>query len=411
MHYLDGWVGLNNIEKIASLPDVIQIRVLHPGRTFAVTTAGDTILGTKQVRDTFSFSGNGIKVGVISDGVTNLSAAIASGDLPSNVHVLDNSFGGNEGTAMLEIVHDMAPSAELYFETGKKSDTKFDTALENLSESGCSVIVDDVGFPNEPYFEDGSGTTSAKVKEVLGYRTPPIIISAAGNAGDPRWGEGHYQGEFYPDNQDSLLNDFGKGSSSDYLYATIAPHDNLTVFLQWNDQWRNANNQYDLFLEDKVDGKWKDIWGNNNTLTDKNPIREIPWTNDNDTYNTDVRISVRKHSMSDISKTLELYMYTGSNKSGIWSTNLVATDSIYGHQCVSDVITVGAIDSNISGYTTNEAFSSQGPCTQYYPDGYVQRPKPDIMGVDNVSVSGAGKFPCKRSPSSALSREMRARLR
>ena len=33
-HYIDAWIGLNNIENVASLSNVTQIRVLHPGRNF-----------------------------------------------------------------------------------------------------------------------------------------------------------------------------------------------------------------------------------------------------------------------------------------------------------------------------------------------------------------------------------------
>ena len=62
-------------------------------------------------------SGVGITVGVLSDGVDSLPASIASGDLPADVRVLAPGYG-DEGTAMLEIVHDEDGSiAKLYFAT------------------------------------------------------------------------------------------------------------------------------------------------------------------------------------------------------------------------------------------------------------------------------------------------------
>ena len=45
----------------------------------------------------------------ISDGVTSIDDSVARlGELPDDVNVLD-AGAGDEGTAMLEIVHDMAP--------------------------------------------------------------------------------------------------------------------------------------------------------------------------------------------------------------------------------------------------------------------------------------------------------------
>jgi len=81
----------------------------------SVTTEGDVIHKTANVRSTYGNTGAGMKIGIISDGVDHLAASIASGDLPADTTVLSNTLGGDEGTAMLEIVHDMVPDAKLYF--------------------------------------------------------------------------------------------------------------------------------------------------------------------------------------------------------------------------------------------------------------------------------------------------------
>ena len=57
-------------------------------------------------------TGTGVKVCVLSDGVDSLAASQATGELPADVDVLPGEEGdGDEGTAMLEIIHDMAPGA------------------------------------------------------------------------------------------------------------------------------------------------------------------------------------------------------------------------------------------------------------------------------------------------------------
>ena len=78
----------------------------------------------REEKTTFSFSseefwrpegvtGAGIKIGIISDGVEDISEAIESGVLPEDIHVLSPGKG-KEGTVMLEIVHETSPGAESY---------------------------------------------------------------------------------------------------------------------------------------------------------------------------------------------------------------------------------------------------------------------------------------------------------
>ena len=83
----------------------------------AVTTQADITHRTAVFRGLTGATGAGIKIGVLSDGVSSLAQAQASGDL-GPVTVLPGQAGvGDEGTAMLELIHDVAPGAELYFAT------------------------------------------------------------------------------------------------------------------------------------------------------------------------------------------------------------------------------------------------------------------------------------------------------
>ncbi len=114
------WVKVKNLEALASLNAVRIVRTVMPPiiRTGSVTTEGDAVHRTSNVRSIFGDNGTGINVGIISDGVNTRSTAQVTGDLPpdgSGLTVLSNTYGGDEGTAMLEIVHDMVPGAELYF--------------------------------------------------------------------------------------------------------------------------------------------------------------------------------------------------------------------------------------------------------------------------------------------------------
>src|SRR5262249_45022870 len=78
----------------------------------SVSSQGDTSHKAALARDTFGVNGTGIKIGILSDGVSNLFMAQETGNL-GEVTVLPGQGGaGDEGTAMLEIVHDLAPGAQ-----------------------------------------------------------------------------------------------------------------------------------------------------------------------------------------------------------------------------------------------------------------------------------------------------------
>jgi len=156
-HLAVAWVEVNNLELLASLEEVRTIRTVMPplARIGSVTTEGDTIHRTSDVRATYSQSGSGMKVGIISDGVDHWTSARNSGDLPTDLTVLSNTQGGDEGTAMLEIVHDMVPGAALYFHDWGVNEVAFNAAIDALVDAGCNIICDDVGWITEPPLKMG----------------------------------------------------------------------------------------------------------------------------------------------------------------------------------------------------------------------------------------------------------------
>ncbi len=188
-----GWVAPGRVIGLASVPSVREVRpVVRPRvRTGSVTSAGDTLLRAAELREATGLSGAGIRVGVISDGVDHWRSAQATGDLPASLTVLRNEVGGDEGTAMLEIVHDIAPNASLVFHDCGWNVLEFNQAIDALADAGCRVIVDDIGWTDEPFFEDG--VVAAHAADAVSRRGV-VYVSAAGN--DARL---HYQGLFRAD--------------------------------------------------------------------------------------------------------------------------------------------------------------------------------------------------------------------
>lgn len=103
--------------------------------------------------------GAGIKVGVLYNSFNDLGGAAtdeADGALPSasNIQVLsDLSSGGtDEGRAMMQIIYDIAPGANLAFYTAANSEQDLANGILALAAAGCKVICDDFGYYDEPFF-------------------------------------------------------------------------------------------------------------------------------------------------------------------------------------------------------------------------------------------------------------------
>jgi hypothetical protein len=96
---------------------------------------------------------------------------------------------GDEGTAMLEIVADLAPGAQLFFATAQDTPATFAQHIRDLRAAGCDIIVDDVFYFVESPFQDGQTTPSQTnggiiaqaVKDVAA--SGALYFSSAGNSG------------------------------------------------------------------------------------------------------------------------------------------------------------------------------------------------------------------------------------
>ncbi len=166
-----GWLPINQLEAAAARAEVVSIRAAMPRtRSGAVTTQGDFAQRSDVMRATYALSGAGVTVGVLSDSfncyavyaangvpasgqggyaqngfTADYATDVASGDLPSNVHVLEDadcmSYGqpdqlpfSDEGRAMLQVVHDIAPNAALAFRTADNSEADFATGIGALAD-------------------------------------------------------------------------------------------------------------------------------------------------------------------------------------------------------------------------------------------------------------------------------------
>jgi len=316
-------------------------------------------------------------VGVISDGVDHRAAAQATGDLPPDLTVVTYAGSGDEGTAVLEIVHDVAPGAQLGFCGPQTSLEMIQCVTDLAGVFGANVIMDDLVFlADEPFFEDGP--VAQAVRNVL----PNVVyVSAAGNSA-----QGHYEANYSPVHGDTV-HDFGRaaGKSSDgTMNVLVAPGGSLSVFLQWNDPFGGSGNDYDLYILNEAEDTIL-AYSNTSQLGSDDPVEAALFQN---TGGTTVRVKVVVDKYSGANRFIEMFLYGDCQ---VEEYN-VPEGSIVGHAAVSGVLATAAIAANDPGHDTIEPFSSRGPSTIFFPAAET-RPKPDITAIDGVSVTGAGGFP------------------
>lgn len=390
LNKVQAWISLSDLDEFvgAALVQKITTPNYAQPRSGSVTTEGDRIHKANQLRS-LGLSGRGVKVGIVSDGANNFSAATSSGDLPATL----TRFGScsrraenqrncspeltcNEGTAMAEIIHDIAPQAELAVAAVSTS-LEFIQRINQLANNfKADIIVDDLGFFGEPYFEDGD---LAQAVAALPARV--LYVSAAGNSAHT-----HYQEQFrrFPD-PDFDLHDFGAAAgqaSFDANGFTVGGGRGVVTILQWNDRYNSPSNDYDLFVVDDSQLLGRSIEDQGSGA----PAIEATCTfNPSSTPQAHFAIVNR---FSGSSRRIKMYFLGASN------TQFNTTSgSVFGHPGVKRALAIGAINASDPGNDNVTFYSSRGPARIDFPARSLS--KPDLMGIDGVRVTGAGGFPSR----------------
>ncbi len=347
------------------------------------------------VRRGYNLDGTGVTVGVISDSYNSIPGNyagidVSNGDLPgagnpngytTPVQILQEypfGQGVDEGRAMLQIVHDIAPNAHLAFTTGFVSAGNFAQGIEQLFTAGCNVIVDDVTYMTEPFFQDGRVATA--VDDVVSNGA--TYFSAAGNFGNKSY-EGTFADITPPPGLAGLtgtVHDFGGGNPFQTLNLTPG---NYTIVLQWVDNiysvgTSNAGTQTDLdiYLTDNLGAT---LFGFNRNNIGTDPIEVLPFTV---TANTTANIVIAKASGLDVH--FKYIVFRGN----LTFANYAGSSTLVGQANSDGAIAVGAVlYSNTPPYNTPvptiASFSSVGGTAV----NGVTRNKPELTAPNGVNTT------------------------
>ncbi len=420
--------GRLKISDIPRLGNLQHLRLATPAMSIThignVDTQGDTAQISELARQVHGFNGSGIKIGIISDSYnigTGEATAIAAGELPgpgnpngflTPVNVLMEYSGssavGDEGRAMAEIVHDIAPGAEILFYTGKGGRAAMANAINQLRIAGCHIIMDDVGYVNVPYFQDGLLAQAADTAAINGA----LYFSASGNMGSRSY---EYPGFNSNSNGNTQLHDFDPDSANEDLFQdiTIPEGRTITIVLQWDEPWTTlpnnvgtVTNDLDLFLLDPtrpggLNNKIVARGDDDNIDTGHAYEAIFSFTNPVGSGNTTFQIAIAYYqNISDAPPNFFKYIIYNPFCNVTIDEYATNSSTCIGQANAEKAIAVGAAAFyNTVPYgasnTTINCYSSTGGTPILFdkignPITSVQRQKPEIVGPDKGNTSFFG---------------------
>jgi hypothetical protein len=397
------WAG-GTMRTLGALGGTVDLRVLNIG---TVTSQGDAAMNAPLARSNFAVNGNGVTIGVISDSfnasglLPAMATQITNGDLPGpgnpngfltpvNV-VKDDTNGTDEGRAMLEIVHDVAPGATLMFHSafnnftdGSVSLNSIANAIDGLRLAGADIIVDDVGLLNQPFFQDGPAAQAVNVAKAAGI----AYFSSAGNSGSEAW-SGTFNGA-PGDHQDFDVN--GNEGGDIFLNINVPNNRSVRVVVEWDDAYPSVGApanaaDYDIGLFDFNTGMIVGTSIRNQMSSGLDPWEIVAATN---TSGAEKQLGLLiDHFSGSTSKVLKARIFNSGTIADDDDTN---DATIHGHTAAEGAVAVAAHQH--ATLTTVEPFSSRGETqikfdTSGNPIADV-RATPQLTGPDGASTTTAG---------------------
>ncbi len=365
----------------------------------AVSAGSAQALLAPQATRSYGVTGAGIKVGILSDSFNlkgGMAGDIANGSLPTAVKILKDgpASGADEGRAMAELVHKVAPGAAIDFYSGFYGAADMAAGIAALVKDGCNIIVDDITYLNEPFFQTGDvlqNAVSAAINAGVSYFT------SASNEG-----RNFYQASFtgaqaaLPGISGSYLaENFGTAAAPVTRQSlTIARGTTGIIDLQWDQPFAGIGGS-----KGTANSLGMALYNSNNqivayaTLNDvnRNPNQIIQFTNTS--ASTSFSLAIFSNGGTTIPGLFKYIVYGNGTtindaKAGEGSGTLI------GHEQVAAANVVGAAayktTAAFGGKNAVEGFSSVGPSSLLFDAAGKRLATPASSGgVDFVAPDGS----------------------
>ena len=378
----------------------------------SVTSQADSVMNADVGRTNFGVNGTGLKIGVISDSFNSLggaAAGVGSGDLPgignpngflSEVNVLrDANVGTDEGRAMIELIHDIAPGAEIMFHSafnnagapGTPPSTTIAQAIDALRLAGADIIVDDVAILTAAKYQDGAAASA--VNRAFAAGIP--YFSSAGNNGSNAYEANHFSSA--PATGFNDLHDFRRDPSDGFdqilNLGSVAPGGQLRTTLWWEDPYASIGGTPStdlsllLVVSDSAGNVLDIVESNQDQLAGADPFEFSSIVNPLD---QPIQVGVAVDRVAgDPAKLLSIEVF-GSPIQDDDDTN---SPTIHGHNAATGGIAVAAQFYNDPGLDEVESFSSLGPTKILFDDSGIPfsepeiRSTPQLTGIDGTDTT------------------------
>ncbi len=227
----------------AELPEPAPPAAQPKWTTLAVTSEGVPVMNV-DAWHAEGLTGAGIQVGIIDVQFGGWSDLLGV-ELPPAGQTTYQAFGGASlvddevhGTGCAEIVHDIAPDAELFL-AHIRSTTDFYAAMDWLAGLGVDVVTMSLGwYGTGP--GDGTGQMANEINAFIAA-ADAVFFTSGGNER-----RSHWQGASVDQNSDNWV-EFAPGVDLNTLSTTMSEGDRVSVNIVWND-WTSPTSDYSLHL-------------------------------------------------------------------------------------------------------------------------------------------------------------------
>jgi hypothetical protein len=438
-------VDLVKVGSVAGVQYVAQIYTPMTAATCpsgAIVSEGDanTQLNTATARTHYGIAGTGVTVGVLSDSFakrtspTSAAGDVTTADLPGTgntcghttpVNVADDSVPlsdgpEDEGRAMAQTVHDLAPGANLAFRTAFTGEEQFASNIKALATSGAKVIVDDVTYFDEPMYQDGilsnavTSVTNSGVSYFSSAANSNVVDGSDRDIGSYEATGGYrptacpaaFTGTPY-----SSCHNFSTSGTDNTYGMSVKSGGDVAIDLQWAQPISGVTSDFDVYLLDSsgnllLDDQNLPVAGFDDNLQSQHPFEVLQWHNPGGATNVQLVIAQfpTGSSATPRFKFIDLENGSGGITAVDYNTSVggdVVGPTIFGHNGAANAGTVAAVPYNDPN--TPEDYSSRGPVTLLLgpvngttPAAPLGSPqvlaKPDFAATDCVQNTFFGQF-------------------
>lgn len=257
----------------------------------AVVSQADWIMEADRVRESVpGYNGAGVRIGCLSDsyaarGTSAPTEAPPVLVLQEGVPADSEDILTDEGRGMIELMYDLAPGSQYAFATAWISEASFASNVINLANPGlgnCRVVVDDVGYYTEPFWQN---SLVGRAVNQAATTWDTVYFSAAGNSADRGWEVYYPAAGAHPVYGGSYMDLDPTGSFDIVQSFYVKPGESIFIVLQWDDPFYTLNGvdtDLDVYLIPQVAGEPIYAALTDNILS-QTPVELIGYFNDTGT--------------------------------------------------------------------------------------------------------------------------------